>query len=616
MFTVEGDFGNVHTVALRKVQLSELPSGYHSVMKSTWAKSNSMAENLIARDLISLSCVVTLAFSTSLTMDAFTPIKFACLILGIFYVYVRHWRIILSSLVSSNKLFYLTLAFFSHSLMILAVNPYSISERLFGYQGRFFGLISIWSLYLMGLAVFLTVKRNKLDLDLLLRGLMFTNLFVALVFFVQELGIGFTEFQNVYTVFPSTLGNPNFLAAFIVVSLFSSVYFLLAPKRRFSLQFWLAAASTASSLYIVAVSSSLQGPIGIGIGALSLVFLFGMRTKPKFTLTLTALLSLFSIPLIQGLFGKGIFGERIEQGTLLIRSMYWRIAARMGVDRPFSGQGFDSYLDNYRLFRSPDDVATYGTGIISDSPHNLYLDFLVSGGFPYLIWPLAGSAYVGFAAFKVLEQLKLRGLRDTSFVFLVTIWIVLTVLALINPFQLSVNIWNVVTSFAIVGFYHQLLHKKQKDLPLRKTQANNQMFIKLPLALSLIVFLNPLVAILPMATEIRFRNAVEKSDYNALREVAMDWPFSGSRVATISQGIVSSSLNFVSSFELKLQMELQDMIQVANADVLAATKINPKSFALWNFIFYNHPNSSIQDMAREKLVALDPNDPSWTTATP
>jgi len=195
-------------------------------------------------------------------------------------------------------------------------------------------------------------------------------------------------------------------------------------------------------------------------------------------------------------------------------------------------------------------------------------------------------------------------------------WLVLTLLALINPFQLAVNIWNVVTGFAIAGYHHQLLGEEQAKLPLKVNQVKNRTLVKIPIALSLIVFVNPLVAVTPMATEIRFRTAVEKSDYRALRSVAMNWPFSGSRVAAISQGIVESSLKLTSTTDLVLERQLQDMIRSANADALAATRINEKSFELWRFIFYNNPDPLVIERAREALKRLDPHDPRWVTAKP
>jgi len=585
-------------------------------MKSARTKTVEKKNHSISRDLMVLSSLVTLVFSTSLTVDAFNPFKFAVLVLGVFYLYIRHWGYILSSLVSSRNFTILTLTFFSHSTLILAVNHYSISERLFGLQGRFFGFFSIWSLYLLGLVVFIAVKDKRLGIDSLLKCLLFTNLLVGLVFYIQELGIGFTEFQNDYTVLPSTLGNPNFLAAFVACSVFSGLYFLIAPRWKFNLNYWLAAASIISSIFIVSVANSLQGPLGIGLGAIVLTFLFSVRIRTKLTLLLTVLLSLVSIPLAQGLFGVGYLGDRLEQGTLVLRAMYWGIAGRMAAERPLFGQGFDSYLDNYREFRSPEEVLVYGTGLISDSPHNLYLDFLASGGFPYLLWALAGSCYVIFSATKILILLKLRGKESSAPAFLLSIWLVLTMLALINPFQLAVNIWNVVAGFAIAGYYHQLLGEGQAKLPLKEDQVKNWTLVKIPIALSLIFFVNPLVAVTPMATEIRFRTAVEKSDYKALRSVALDWPFSGSRVAAISQGIVNSSLRITSTADLEIDRQLQYMIRSANADALAATRINEKSFELWRFIFYNNPDPLVIERAREALKRLDPQDPSWVTAKP
>lgn len=585
-------------------------------MRSTARISANLVKDPIARDLMIVSCLVTLVFTTSLTVDAFTPMKFACLVVGLFYLYTRYRKFFLSELFASRRSAQLVTAFLGHSLFLLLLNSNSISERLFGIQGRFFGLISVFSLLLLGIAIYLAVKSQKLRLDFLFTFILSANLIVAMVFFTQKFGIAFLEFQNDYTVLPSTLGNPNFLAAFLAFSILSGLYFLVASKRNFDFKFFFAIASIFASLYIIAISNSLQGPLGVGLGLIFLVLLTLLGAKPRLSLLLTVSILIVGIPLSQGFFGYGPLGNRLEQGTLVLRSMYWGIAGRIGMDRPLTGYGFDTYLDNYRKFRSSDEFRIYGAGLVSDSPHNLYLDFLVAGGIPYLFWAIAGSAYVFIVSFKTLRLLGSRNHKYTSFVFLVAMWCVLTVLALINPFQLAVTIWNVVTGSAIVGFYHQLIGENQSVLPIKKLNAQRNLFVRLPVTLSMIVFVNPFVAALPMVTEIRFRAAVESSDYKALRAVSMDWPFSGSRVAAISQGIVESSLKVTSKADLALERQLQDMIRSANDDALAATRINKESFDLWRFIFYNHPDSLVKEKARSNLIRLDPRELSWQTGKP
>jgi hypothetical protein len=428
------------------------------------------------------------------------------------------------------------------------------------------------------------------------------------------------DFQNDYTVLPSTLGNPNFLAAFVSASFFAGVYILASSRLKIGWIAFVATLSIISSLYIVAASNSLQGPLGIALGVLNLIFMAIVLRNPILTLAVSVFLLIASFPLIQGLFGKGLFGDRLEQGTLVVRSMYWGIAARIGMDSPILGNGFDTYLDNYRKFRSSDEVLLYGTGLVSDSPHNLFLDFFVAGGFPYLFWAIAGSFYVFLVAIRTVKLLRLEEKPYWQFISIYTIWLVFFLLSLINPFQLAVNIWNVILGFLIIGHYHQLLLDYQKDSfrkdTKREKEESNGLFVRFPLVASLILFVNPVFAALPISTEIRFRSAVEDSDYLKLRAVSMDWPFSGSRVAAITQGINDSSLKQSPTADLAAIKRLQDMVASAHADALAATRINGESFDLWRFIFYNHPDPLVREKARKNLVRLDPQETGWETSKP
>jgi hypothetical protein len=124
---------------------------------------------------------------------------------------------------------------------------------------------------------------------------------------------------------------------------------------------------------------------------------------------------------------------------------------------------------------------------------------------------------------------------------------------------------------------------------------------------------NFVFAILPLATENRFRNAVEEKSSVKLRSVALDWPFSGVRAISISQGFINASLGSVSpgsNEERQLIVLRNTALEIATAVV----EINENQVEGWRFLLQYSPDVAMKIIAKERLKELDPTNPEWKTA--
>jgi O-antigen ligase len=561
------------------------------------------------REILLVAGLVTLTITPSLTIDVFNPPKFAVLVLGVIYIGLRNWKRVSQSLANQRDLI-IYFSFFAIYLIVLVVSSYSISERLFGIEGRNFGFITLLAFTLLGFYSYQATKVGLLNSRKIINSLTLTNFAVCILFLLQDKSIVFVEYNNDYGVLPSTLGNPNFLSAFIGISFIGVVIWTLQNKSNLPF-FMLGIMLTLYSIYTILRSNSIQGLVALAISFLVFAMVLSLSQFSKIiNLFFLSFLLILTVIVAFGFFNFGPLADRLTQTTLQNRIIYWEIAIRMLRDSPLFGKGFDSYLDNYRQFVTLSDYETLGGPVISDSPHNLYLDLFVSGG---LLLGLSLLSLILLASIRGLNVLRF-GLMvkkfDTSTVALFAIYISFLSVCMISPFQIGLFVWLPV----IMGYFLGLsLTEKVKVI---ERSFINQKALNLGSSVILsISFLacNFVFAILPLATENRFRNAVEEKSSVKLRSVALDWPFSGVRAISISQGFINASLGSVSpgsNEEMQLIVLRNTALEIATAVV----EINENQVEGWRFLLQYSPDVAMKMIAKERLKELDPTNPEWKTA--
>ena len=562
----------------------------------------------LGRDIVAIAGLTTLVISPSLTIDAFNPPKFALLVTGVTYLGFRYWKEIIQGLERRVTLFIL-LSLFATLLLTLIANRYSISERLFGIAGRNFGFITLLALTLLGLYSFQASRRKLLEPRHILNGLALTNIGVSLVFSLQESGFIFTDFKNDYTILPSTLGNPNFLSAYLGISVLAVLNWIFQNRHK-TFTVLLGIIISSYSIYVIFVSGSIQGLLALGISLLALFLIFSLSYFNKIlNLIIFFFLAIASLILVSSFLGEGYLGERFAQRTLQNRLEYWEIAVRIALDSPFFGKGYDSYLDYYRSFVRNSNFENLGGPVISDSPHNIFLDSFVSGGL-FLGLSFLSLIFLTLlrGSIRISENVKLNVI-DSSMSSLFSIFLAFIAICFISPFQIGVLVWLPIIVGALLGLNSSSDVNHEKECRVSHRWENKAASVALSAS---ILVCNPIFALFPLATEIRFRTAVEESSFAKLSNVAVDWPFSGYRAISISQGFLDSSLNLSTSQPNRDELiQLEALREGAFEIALKTVKINPRQVEGWSFLLRNANDSVIQDKARRKLQELDPINPLW-----
>jgi O-antigen ligase len=144
---------------------------------------------------------------------------------------------------------------------------------------------------------------------------------------------------------------------------------------------------------------------------------------------------------LSGLFGFGIFSERLSNDVVNLKDRYyhWISALNMMKDNIFFGVGIDAFGDYYRRYRTEESIILRGTAMSgTDNAHNSFLQYGATGGAPLL---LVYAVLILFILWRSLKAFKLQS--DKRLVgTLFAVWIGYQVQSLVSIEQIGISIWN------------------------------------------------------------------------------------------------------------------------------------------------------------------------------
>jgi len=349
--------------------------------------------------------------------------------------------------------FPLILFFLSQSLS--TIFSIDVHTSIFGYYSRFHGgllsticyLTLFWALVSNGKKEWV----NKL-VNISLVGGVLVALYGVLEHFGIDKNLWVQDVQN--RVF-STLGQPNWLAAYLNILLMIVLGRILNPKL-FTIHYSLFTIFYLCLLY----TKSKSGFLGFVFGSLffwSLIFLFKKKIKTVFKplfFTLTVFLTLgllvgtpFSPSLTQiitgqpikpgGERGLGVQGSDAPNITPSgeIRRIVWQGAIDLWKQNPTLGTGTESFAYSYYWVRSAEHNLTSEWDFLYNKAHNEYLNFLATTGtfglISYLLIPL-----VFF--FWLIKKIKIGQKKEKQVFLLISFASSLATVLITNFFGFSV----------------------------------------------------------------------------------------------------------------------------------------------------------------------------------
>lgn len=463
------------------------------------------------------------------------------------------------------------------------INRQNFSEQLFGVYGRNNGFILVISSIL-----FFLISNTLVDESLgslVLKRLSQAGWIVIIYFYIQIADWDVITWNQLYSSPTSTLGNPNFLSAFLSIFLLANLGLFLSSQRKFK---DLASLIFCLTLGLIAMylTNSQQGILLFlaGIWLLLGKFIFEKKTWVliKSWLSLTGIfLGVITLGVAEIGPGKRIFDEY----SLAIRREYWLAGLSMFRKEPIFGNGLDSYLYNFDNNKSANFVRLYGEELTSSSAHNIYIDLLQGAGL------IAATAYFTLNFLVTFFAIKrfLKGNVSHAFGALLVIWLIIQIQSLISIQNIAINAWQ----WLIAGFLVNNLRDSQKSYSgtarAKVGESNPKQKVIKPILSALFVSL--LVAA-PMALfqDIKFAGAIKTSNGNALIKLAKTFPFDTYRANYTAKALEDGQYWYWA-------------IEVAKKSV----STNPKNKDGWILIFYSKLSTSLEkQQARGEILKLDP----------
>ncbi len=497
----------------------------------------------------------------------------------------------------NNRVLGLSISIFLIAAVIATIASTSpLTQNLYGTYGRNTGLLTYICLAFILLAA--SNLRNEKSFGLISAGLLFAGLinvlYSAYVFVFSDP----VSWNNPYGAILGTFGNPNFISSFLGIFIAGTLSIALSSKlslvfRAAGLLFGLLA------FFEIANTNSIQGYV-VAAAGIAFVTYLKIRSYGIKILELGYILSLFVLGLtsVAGVFQQGPFASFLYQGTTAFREQYWKAALNMGSSRLFTGVGMDAYGDNYRMQRDIQALKTPEVQVVSNSAHNVILDFFASGG----IFLLVSYVSIVLIATNSLVRIILRK-REFDYVFsvLAASWLGYQLQSIISINQIGLAIWGWLLSGALIGFEKSTRKSDSAssaeggNVKSKRKSTQSQVFSGTLLAGigSLIGFL---LVVPPLSADMSWYQATKSGN-----------------VVEIEKSLIPSYLRPEDSSRLVnvvLLLESNQLFDLALKYAVRATKYNPNNFDSWNAL-YSVKNSTAEQKAEalKNLKRLDPLNP-------
>ncbi len=552
-------------------------------------------EKTLSRILAYGTCLVSIFVMTGTVTDPVNAPKLLvlgmCALASFFVSMVKAKKILLTQMpvLVICLLFLVT----SISSVIFSNAPYS--QLLYGAYGRNSGFLTY--LFLLGLfvsALSLTRKASyvAIVISLLIAGAVNT-LYNGWVLLYGDF-IGWT---NPYGNILGTFGNPNFIGAFygMVISVIAAV--LLGNsniKVRLILAVFLAAA-----IYQMYMTHAIQGRLVSSFGLLIVIYCF-LRHKISKTMSrlYLALIGGLGILATLGALQIGPAESLIYKTSVSLRGQYWKAAFNTGMDNLFTGVGFDTFGDFYRLNRDSRALELPGVNTVTNAAHNVPLDLFAYGGAPLALTYAALMSSVLIYALQTLKSLKSY---DWIFTSIFVCWMGYQAQSIISINQIGIAAWGWLLSGALVGYARMVrVGEQSMENPKKPQFKDKQSFLPTSSLVLAGLVAGAIVASPPVNADIKWMNAQK------LRSGEL-----------LEQSLIPSYLNPQNSTKYLNSIQAYEesqLFELAHKFAEKAVDFNPNAFELWK-VFYLLKATTQEEKANAlaNMQRLDPKNPDVTS---
>ncbi len=407
----------------------------------TLTKKQNIVQSFALNLFLIASAVVTPFYSfESINLPKFVVlIFFGCTA----FIYISlNLKITLLTLPKISKV--LIFSFIATYLFVFIASDTPWQQQLYGRENRRNGILTYFCLILLFI-IFHSLPYAKYLKNFINR-IAFAGIFVISYSVLQLLGADPFKWDSVNLHFFSTLGNPNFLSAYIAIVaipilslIHNSLKSFPSLLRNFSIF-----STLLIILYLIYRTLSYQGFIAIfaSMSIFGLIFLYKIKKRIYLIVYFLSITIGASIALA-GTLNMGPLARVLYKGSVTSRGDFFRSALNSGNSNLLNGTGFDSFGDYYLFYRDTKAGERIG-GEYTDSAHNYFLDVYATQGLIgltlYVLLTL--TTLVGFVRLLKLQE----SMTPTAVLF--SSWVALQVQSLVSP----TNFLFSILMFSISGF--------------------------------------------------------------------------------------------------------------------------------------------------------------------
>jgi O-antigen ligase len=476
------------------------------------------------------------------------------------------------------------------SSMIASESP--LTQSIYGVFGRQTGFVAYLILAMLALsALLLRTQRSfqRLVWALLIAGA------INIVYAAWALAFGdFIGWNNPYGNILGLFGNPNFIGAFLGMFITGAIAFAFSDHFAWKYRIAFILLSLVA-LYEIRESNAVQGLVVTGAG-LAMVGFYLVRAKTKGFLLTTLYLVIVAIMgafALAGALQRGPLAEAIYKKSVSLRGTYWETGINMGIDRPWTGVGMDSYGNWYRAFR-PDRalVDTPGVGTVTNAAHNVVIDVFAYGGFPML---LSYLAILGIGIWAILRVTLRQRNYDGTFVAIATTWLAYQLQSIISINQIGLAIWGWVLVGALVAYEYTIRQPVVAEGK-GKSVKDKELVFSPQLLGGIGVVIGALIAVPPMAADMKWKSALTSQNVTKVEEALTPSYLSPRDSARMAQAV--------------LLFENSKLPDLAYKYALEGVAFSPNYFDAWR-VLYSISASTPEDKERAlaNMKRLDPKNP-------
>jgi O-antigen ligase len=252
----------------------------------------------------------------------------------------------------------------------------------------------------------------------------------------------------------ATLGNPIYLAVYLLLHLFIAAWFWTWVTERW--QKVALALLMLAQLWALYQTGTRSAILGLGAGILTALILVGWRGRAYPRARRWAGVALIALVLLGGVFWLGRDSQfvasrpllarfaniSLEDATTRHRLLNWQMAWQGFKERPLLGWGPENYI---QVFAKYFDPALYDAEPWFDRTHNILFDWLVSGGLLGLLSYLALYVVALYylwrreSAFRLAERIIFTGLL---------------IAYLVHNFFVFDSLSSYLLFFGLLGYWH------------------------------------------------------------------------------------------------------------------------------------------------------------------